>query len=687
MRFRGGPGPAAELPWHTDRARHRRATLSIRRFAASLMSLQPFDGIHSPKAQALASVMIAGLLVSGPAAPHAGHDHHTGSGQDVHEAQGHRDIEPPSVLAPGYADLGFEPPEPGRYRLPPIQPAADGEVLLDTGRRFRLHRVFGDDRVVFLSFIYTVCPDVHGCPLASFVLQRIHRKLQLSPDLAGRIRLVSLSFDPETDSPEVMREYARQFDAHDSDDWVFLTGESMEALQPLLDAYGQGVGRIHDEQGRYTGHIAHVLRVYLIDTRKRIRNIYNVSFLHPDILLADARTLLMEDESIPQTEVAAPDPAESAPGRLLTRAMEPPLGLPPLAESLRSRLTPERVGLGQRLFFDRRLSSNRTLACASCHIPSQGFTQNAMARSVGMEGKTLRRNASSLLNAVHHQRLYWDGRELGIETLVWGKLLDEPVMGNRAVGEVMARLRGDERLLADFNEAFPGDGLTMRTVAEALTDYVSTLVAADSRFDRWYFGQEQDALSEDEQRGYRLFVGRAGCAQCHTVGPDHALFTDNRLHNTGIGYSHSMGKRAPRTTIPVGDGTLAINLSALRGTEEHRYNDLGHYEVTQDPADRWKFRTPTLRNVALTGPYMHDGSIATLEGVVAYYNEGGTPHELQAPQLHPLGLSKDEQAELAAFLRALTDPALERAGRGHAPWAEGASEPSHERGALGTRGR
>lgn len=651
------------------------------------MSPPPFDRIHGPTAWALASVMIAASLVSGPAASHAGHDHHTDSEQGVREAQEHRDIAPPTVLAPGYADLGFEPPEPGSYRLPPIRPAADAEVLLDTGENIRLHEVFGDDRLVFLSFIYTVCPDAHGCPLASFVLQRIHRKLRRNPDLAGRIRLVSLSFDPETDSPEVMRAYARQFDAQDADDWVFLTGESVAALQPLLDAYGQGVARIHDEQGRYTGHSAHVLRVYLIDTRKRIRNIYNVSFLHPDILLSDARTLLMEDESQPQIEVAAQDPAGAPPQLLLTRAMQPPLGLPPIAEALRRRLTPERVDLGQRLFFDRRLSSNRTLACASCHIPSQGFTQNAVARSIGMEGQALRRNASSLLNAAHHQRLYWDGREFGIDTLVWGKLLDEPVMGNRAIGEVMARLRDDKRLLAAFAEAFPGDGLTIRTLAEALTDYVSTLVAADSRFDRWRFGQEQDALSETEQRGYRLFVGRAGCAQCHTLGSDHALFTDHRLHNTGVGYRHSMGKRSPRTTIPVGESTLAINLSALRGTEARRYNDLGHYEVTQDPADRWKFRTPTLRNVALTGPYMHDGSIATLEGVVAYYNEGGTPHELQAPQLRPLGLSEDEQAELTAFLRALTDPTLERADWGRVPWAESTSDPSRGRAASSTGGR
>ena len=632
------------------------------------MNPQRYARIVGRAARALASMMTAGFLVPGPAVSHTGHDHHDVAGHPAQEMPAPREIEAPTVLAPGYGDLGFAPPVPGSYRLPPIRPAADGEVLLDTGRPARLHAVFGEDRLVFLSFIYTVCPDPHGCPLASFVLQRIHRELQRSADLAGKIRLVSLSFDPETDSPEVIREYARQFDAQDSDDWVFLTGESMEALQPLLDAYGQGVARIFDEQGRYTGHVAHVLRVYLIDTRRRIRNIYNVSFLHPDILLADARTLLMDDESAPATEAVVQVPTVATPEHLLARALEPRLGLPPIAESLRGRLNPERAALGRRLFFDRRLSSNRTLACASCHIPAQGFAQNTMARSIGIEGRSLRRNAPSLLNTVHHQRLYWDGRESALDTLVWGKLLDEPVMGNRAVGEVLSRLRDDGPMLAAFEKAFPGDGLTMRTLAEALTDYLSTLVAADSRFDRWYFALEQGALSEAEQRGYRLFVGRAGCALCHTLGPDHALFTDQRLHNTGIGHRHSMSQRTPRATIPVGDGTLDINRSALRGTEERRYNDLGHYEATQDPADRWKFRTPTLRNVALTGPYMHDGSIATLEGVVAYYNEGGTPHELQAPQLRPLDLSEDEQAALTAFLRALTAPTLQ-ADWGHVPGA------------------
>jgi hypothetical protein len=140
---------------------------------------------------------------------------------------------------------------------------------------------------------------------------------------------------------------------------------------------------------------------------------------------------------VPQADSIERTPGRVAPVQRLAQAMKPPLKLPPIPEATGNHLAIERIALGQRLFLERRLSSNGTLACASCHIPEQGFTQNAMARSIGMEGKSLRRNASSLLNAVHYERLYRDGRGFGIDTLIWGKLLDEPVMGNRAVGAVM----------------------------------------------------------------------------------------------------------------------------------------------------------------------------------------------------------------------------------------------------------
>lgn len=603
----------------------------------------------------LRRLALGGLMLAAAASAHQGHDHPG----DAAEPPAAGAVRGPDVLAPGYGPLGFASPRPGTYRLPPIRPAADGEVLLASGAHSRLHEVFGADRLVFLSFMYTQCPDPDGCPLASFVLQRIHRELGRSPDLAGRVRLVSLSFDPETDSPQVMRQYARLFDAERSDDWAFVTSASMQAVQPVLDAYGQGVERIYDEAGRYTGHLAHILRVYLIDPARQVRNIYNVSFLHPDILLADARTLLMEAHAQAQGALQPAVDASASAGALLARALDPPPGLPRLPAPLLDGLRAERVALGQRLFGDRRLSANGSLSCASCHVPTQAFAHTAMARSIGVEGASLRRNAPSVLNVAYRGRLFWDGRESRLDTLVWSKLLDESLLGNRAVDEVMARLRADGALEQGFAAAFPREGLTMKTLADSLAAYLAVLVSGGSRFDRWHFGGDGSALSDEEQRGYALFVGRAGCVACHTIGPEHALFADGGFHDTGVGYAHSMGKRARRDTIPVGDeGMLRVNLAALRGTEERPYNDLGRYEVTQHPVDRWKYRTPSLRNVGITAPYMHDGSMATLEAVVAHYNDGGMAHESQARQVRALGLSEAERASLVAFLRTLTDPAF-----------------------------
>lgn len=161
-------------------------------------------------------------------------------------------------------------------------------------------------------------------------------------------------------------------------------------------------------------------------------------------------------------------------------------------------------------------------------------------------------------------------------------------------------------------------------------------------------------------RGFELFAGRAGCASCHEVNEHHALFTDNELHDTGIGWHHSMGKAPGRRTMDLGGGIrIEVDTAALAGTEERAYNDLGHYEVTQDPADRWKFRTPGLRNVAVTAPYMHDGSLSTLEDVVDFYDRGGFEHPAQDERLRPLGLSDRDKADLVAFLRALTGDNLD----------------------------
>jgi len=199
------------------------------------------------------------------------------------------------VLAPGYGALQYTPPAPGSYALPPLGVAVDGSVLDASGRAMRLYDVL-DAKFVLMGFIYTHCPDVNGCPLASYVMKQVQRKLAEEPELDERVRLVSLSFDPVLDTPDVMREYSRHFRDPDSD-WVFLTTASEADLEPILDGYGQFRARFYNPDGSYSGSMSHVLRVYLIDRQHRIRNIYSAGFLHPDTTINDIKTLVMEQQS------------------------------------------------------------------------------------------------------------------------------------------------------------------------------------------------------------------------------------------------------------------------------------------------------------------------------------------------------------------------------------------------------
>ena len=198
----------------------------------------------------------------------------------------------PVVLAPGYSALEFEPPKPGTYALPPLGAAADGPVLHSDGEAKQLHDYLGD-KVVVLSFIYTTCNDVNGCPLATFVLKGVQNAVLAQPKLRNRVRLLSFSFDPQQDTPEALAAYAKHFRADDFD-WQFLTTESERRLDPTLDAYGQWVVRDYDAQGNYLGTMSHILRVFLIDQQRRIRNIYSTSFLHADTVTNDILTLLHE---------------------------------------------------------------------------------------------------------------------------------------------------------------------------------------------------------------------------------------------------------------------------------------------------------------------------------------------------------------------------------------------------------
>ncbi|MDZ7754208.1 MAG: cytochrome c peroxidase [Gammaproteobacteria bacterium] len=341
---------------------------------------------------------------------------------------------------------------------------------------------------------------------------------------------------------------------------------------------------------------------------------------------------------------------------LLAIARHPPLGLPPQPVPEDNPLTREKVELGRKLFFDRRLSLNGTQSCAMCHIPEQGFTNNELATAVGLEGRDVGRNAPTLYNVGYKTRMFHDARESSLEQQAWQPIVNPLEMASPSIGWTLERIRNLKDYDGLFEAAFDGSGPDMNTVADALASYQRTLLAADSPFDRWYYGDEENALDASAQRGFELFTGRGNCSSCHLIGEDHALFTDDVVHNTGTGYRRAMEAAPGPRRVALAPGVFVdVAPEIVAGVSgPGAGNDLGRYEVTGDPADRWHYKTPTLRNVALTAPYMHDGSLLTLADVVDFYDRGGVPNPLLDPRIRPLGLSERERADLLAFLEALT---------------------------------
>lgn len=335
------------------------------------------------------------------------------------------------------------------------------------------------------------------------------------------------------------------------------------------------------------------------------------------------------------------------------RGPTPPLGLPALPLPPDSALTQARIELGRTLFMDRRLSHNNTLSCGMCHVPEQGFTSNELGTAIGLEGQSIRRNSPTIFNVAYVEQLFHDGREFSLENQAWGPLLAGNEMANPSIGYVIEKIKVLPEYVGRFEQAFAGRGPDLMTVGQALAAYQRTLVSANSRFDRWHYGKEQNALTAEEQAGFRLFTGKAGCATCHVIGERHALLSDNRFHNTGIGYANSMGL-PKRHRVQLAPGVFVEVEDKALDSFEQPQPDVGRYEVTLDPADSWAYRTPILRNVALTAPYMHDGSLATLEQVVDFYDRGGIDNPQKDPLLKPLGLSAEEKKALAVFLGSLT---------------------------------
>lgn len=329
------------------------------------------------------------------------------------------------------------------------------------------------------------------------------------------------------------------------------------------------------------------------------------------------------------------------------------LGLPARAPAQHEETM--RIELGRTLFMDPRLSRDGTVACGTCHVPEQGFAFNALPTSIGIEGRRVRRNAPSVLNVAYNESLFHDGRVATLEEQAWGPLLAADEMGNADRAAVVARLAALPEYVATFRRAF-GTGVSAEGIGAALAAYQRALISGGSRFDRWYYGNEPDALNAQEKHGFVVFRGKAQCNACHELGRQYALFTDEAFHNLGVGLPDT----TTTTTSPsaVTPGARKADADAPGGKP-----DAGRFEVTGKAQDRFAFRTPTLRNVELTAPYMHDGSLTTLREVVDFYDRGGNGNPGLDPLMVPLFLNEQDKEDLVAFMRTLTGANVEELAR------------------------
>jgi cytochrome c peroxidase len=308
----------------------------------------------------------------------------------------------------------------------------------------------------------------------------------------------------------------------------------------------------------------------------------------------------------------------------------PPLGIDHMWTELSDPPTPARVRLGRWIFFDQRLSADGTISCATCHKPDLAFTEKK-AVSEGIRGQKLTfampdgrqvtRKTPSLINEAWplYPNFFWDGRSNSLDDLDIRPVANPQAMGS--THEQMVKTLAANGYGTYFKEAFGSDEITKERVGKAIADYQRTRISGNSPWDRWGSNRDESAVSPEVKKGHELFFGKAACNQCH-LGDS---FTDFTFHNIGIGWN----------------------------ARARRFEDTGRFNVTKMDADRGAFKTPTLRDVSRHPPYMHDGSLETLEDVVQHYNRGGIANPTLDPKIHPLRLTDDEVRALVAMLESL----------------------------------
>ena len=285
-----------------------------------------------------------------------------------------------------------------------------------------------------------------------------------------------------------------------------------------------------------------------------------------------------------------------------------PAGLPPVQHPKDNPPTPEKIALGKQLYFDGRLSADNKVSCASCHDPAKGFS-NGEQFATGVEGKKGGRNSPTVINTAYQKFQFWDGRAQSLEEQALGPI-QNPIEMNLTLDAVVAKVNAIEGYRKQFQAVF-GTDVTSDGIGKAIAAYERTVLSGDAPYDKFKAG-DKAALTEGAQRGMKLFFGKANCSACHAG----ASFTDNGFHNIGI-----PGK------------------------------DDGRFTITKFEGDKGGLRTPTLREIARTGPYMHDGSLKTLEEVVAHYNKGGTPNDQLDEEIFALKLTNEQLADLVTFLK------------------------------------
>ncbi|MCI0485145.1 MAG: cytochrome-c peroxidase [Blastocatellia bacterium] len=349
--------------------------------------------------------------------------------------------------------------------------------------------------------------------------------------------------------------------------------------------------------------------------------------------------------------------------------MKIPLGLPAdIWEHLvppDNPMTAEKVALGEKLYFDKRLSADRSVSCATCHDPAMALSDGQMV-GIGIELKKGARNSPTVLNAMFNESQFWDGRAPSLEEQAKLPLINPIEMGMKDHAAVVARVREASDYRPLFEKAFPGEGITIETIAKAIAAFERTQISGNSPFDRFMAG-DRNAISEAAKRGWDLFNNKARCISCHAFNASLPFFSDFKFHNIGVAAKDqnfsALARRAQQILANDPDDVNKIDELAL----SQGFSELGRFLVTKQPRDIGAFKTSMLRDIELTAPYMHNGSEKTLLDVVKFYDKGGEINPNLDGGMRPLKLTEGEMDDLVEFMKALTSDDTRRRAQNTKP--------------------